>query len=356
MKETKEKEFLYNDMSERYKVINKIYFIGMTALYLMFGAYLLMRFFVGDINKTFAMANLVTVVLFMLINVIIYVRNKANAKMGQISVVLGGIELFIVGMFTDAEFVFYAVIVMLALQIPYFKSKQLGKMCLVAAVAFVAIHLYRYNQGIGVETVDSMCCALCVMLGLYVDFRMANIAQKFNEHALGSVEQQTQKVQKMFDGIVDVSKVVQEESEKSTDMVEILFDSTKQVTANMNEIVESTTTTAKNIEEQNQMTQNIQTAITQTSERSKRMVEIATNSNQSIRTNMKVMEELKLQSEQLAETNVQVNASMDRLQKKTKEVEAIAEMILGISSQTNLLALNASIERSRRPSGLRKTT
>lgn len=77
------------------------------------------------------------------------------------------------------------------------------------------------------------------------------------------------------------------------------------------------------------------------------MVEVATQSNESIQNNMKVMDDLKEQSAKIADTNHAVTQSMARLQDKTKEVENIAGMILQISSQTNLLALNASIESAR---------
>ena len=77
---------------------------------------------------------------------------------------------------------------------------------------------------------------------------------------------------------------------------------------------------------QNNMTQNIQNAISQTSERSRKMVDIATESNASIKENMKVMEELQVQSKQIAATNAQVSESMMRLRDKTKEVEEIASV------------------------------
>ncbi len=115
----------------------------------------------------------------------------------------------------------------------------------------------------------------------------------------------------------------------------------------MQEISSATNTTAKNIEEQNNMTQSIQSAIDETGERSRKMVDVATDSNENIQENLQVMEELKNQSEQIAATNHEVTESMTRLQNKTKEVEEIAGMILNISNQTNLLALNASIESAR---------
>jgi len=348
MKTTKEeKQFLYNDIGERYKAVNRIYFIAMLVMYLMFAVYLLLRALVGDINKIFAWVNLGIVVVFVIANMIMFIKNKKDEKYNLRSLILGMIEIFLVGMNTDAQFIFYAMLVLFALQIPYFKSKRFRILCIVEAVLFLLVQVFRFKKGWGLSTVDDMICVLFVLAGLYVIFRIAYITQKFNEHALGAVEQQTAQIQEMFDGILEISAVVQDEASKSTDTVEQLFDTTQTVTMSMHEIVDSANMTAHNIEEQNQMTQNIQNAIAQTGERSKKMVGIAVDSNESIQTNMKVMEELQVQSRQIAATNAEVSDSMIRLQEKTKEVEEIASMILGISSQTNLLALNASIESAR---------
>jgi len=341
------KKFRFNDIGERYKEVNRIYFIAMLVMYFMFAVYLVLRALVGDINKMFAWANLGIVVVFVIANLVMYLRNKADEKYNLRSLIMGMIEIFLVGMNTDAKFIFYAMLVLFALQIPYFKSKRFAKLCIAEAILFMLVQVFRFNKGWGLRTVDDMISILFVLAGLYVIFRIAYITQKFNEHALGAVEEQTVRIQGMFDGILEISGVVQDEAAKSTDTVEKLFDTTQTVTMSMHEIVDSANMTAQSIEAQNQMTQNIQNAITQTGERSKKMVGIATDSNESIQTNMKVMEELQIQSKQIAATNAEVSDSMIRLQEKTKEVEEIAGMILGISSQTNLLALNASIESAR---------
>ena len=318
MKETNDKKFRYNDIGERYKAVNRIYFIAMLVLYFMFAIYLVMRALMGDINKIFAWVNLGVVIVFVIANMVMYLRNKAGEKYNLRSLILGMIEIFLVGMNTDAQFIFYAMLVLFALQIPYFKSKRFGKLCIVEGVLFMLVQVFRFKKGWGLSTVDDMICILFVLAGLYVIFRIASITQQFNEHALGAVEEQTTQIQGMFDGIVDISKVVQEEAEKSTDTVGKLFETTQNVTVSMQEIVDSATMTAQSIEEQNQMTQNIQIAIAQTGERSKKMVGIATESNESIQTNMKVMEELQVQSKQIAATNAEVNEYMISLQEKTK--------------------------------------
>lgn len=347
MKETEVKKFRYNDENERYKSLNKFYFIGMNALYFMFLLYLFMRSSFGDLHKVFAYSNMAIVAVLEVINLVTYLKNKASRKYSVISVICGGIEIFLLGCNTDANFILYAIIVMLMLQIPYFMPKRVGKMSIVFGIIVIFINVFRGLKGHGVTDVDSMCCMLCVFLGLYVDWRLCHILEKFNHDALGSVAEQTTKIQTMLDGIVEGSEVVFAEAGKSTELVGNLYEQTQNVTSSMKEIVDSTQMTAENIEEQNKMTQSIQEAITQTGERSKKMVGIAMDSNESIQENLRVMQELQEQSKLIAETNAQVNEAMQRLQQKTKEVEEIAGMILGISSQTNLLALNASIESAR---------
>lgn len=347
MKETMGKVFRYTDENERYKSVNKFYFIGMNALYAMFVAYLLLRASVGSLSKMFAFANLGIVFVFEVVNLIMYLRNKACRKYGLVSVILGGVEILLLGCNTNAQFVMYATIVILALQIPYLLPKRQGKLCIVYGIGVLFINIFRSTVDYITFDVDTMCCLLCVLLGLYVDWRLCHILKKFNEDALGSMAENASKVQTLFDGIVKSSEVVFGEVDKSTDMVENLYTQTRNVTSNMQEIVDSTQMTAENIEEQNRMTQAIQEAIAETGKRSKKMVGIATESNESIHENLRVMQELQEQSRFIAQTNTQVNGAMQGLQQKTKEVADIAGMILGISNQTNLLALNASIESAR---------
>lgn len=348
MRTTKEKNrFKYNDSRERYKAVNGLYFISMLVLYVMFAAYLVLRAVMGDINQAFAWANLGIVIVFVIANLVMYLRNQSNEKYNFRSLVLGMIEIFLVGMNTNAQFIFYAVLILFAMQIPYYKTKRLKKLCFVQVILFLVIQVFRYSRGWSLQSIDDVISVLIVAAGLYIICKVGDVIQKFNEHALGAVAEQTAQIQEMFDGIVDISGVVHKEAATSTETVEKLYETTQTVTMNMQEIVDSTNMTAQSIGEQNHMTQNIQNAISQTGERSKKMVGIATASTESIHTNMEVMEALQVQSKQIADTNAQVSDSMLRLMEKTKEVEEIAGMILGISSQTNLLALNASIESAR---------
>ena len=202
-------------------------------------------------------------------------------------------------------------------------------------------------KGITALDVDAVCSFVGVLGTLFMIVRVGKITLLFNADALGSVDEEKQKQDEILQGVLEISKTVQEESDKSSSLIGKLVETTNSVTGSMQEITTASGMNANSIEEQNTMTATIQDAIEETSERSKQMVDIAMNSNESIQENMRVMDALKDQAVQITNTNHDVTAAMTKLQDKTKEVEEIAGMILNISSQTNLLALNASIESAR---------
>ena len=176
---------------------------------------------------------------------------------------------------------------------------------------------------------------------------MGKLCILFNDDAVGSAREEHDKVKKVLDDMLEVSQTVNKETAESRNIMDQLVSTTENVTSNMKEITAATNMTATSIEEQNTMTTSIQQAIEHTGEVSNAMVDIAMDSNDSIKKNIEIMTELKTQSAQIKDTNKSVTDSMSKLQEKTKEVENIADMILNISSQTNLLALNASIESAR---------
>ena len=105
---------------------------------------------------------------------------------------------------------------------------------------------------------------------------------------------------------------------KSGELIEKLVGVTESVTNSMQEISASANTTAGSIEEQSTMTNSIQDAIGVTGESSKQMVDIAMNSNESIQENIRVMEELRTQSELITNTNHEVTTAMTKLQNKQR--------------------------------------
>ena len=345
-----EKKFRYNDVTERNKRMNRFYLPISGFLWVLFLAYLWMKVTAQskqDITYGYVYLNTALILIFAIGNFVLYLKTKTSRLVCMVVTAEVALEALIIGLKTDADFVLFGMLATLALLIPYYVPALFRLFSLLYGVIGIAITAARLIAHPETATVNDMIRVLCFEVCVFILCKLSRIIKDFNDHALGAVEEQAEKQQMMLEGIATVSKTVADESDRSADLIAKLVEVTENVSVSMHEITQATNTTALNIEEQNTMTQSIQEAIEDTESRSRKMVEIATDSNESIRTNITVMEELKERSVQLSETNKQVSVAMERLMGKTKEVADIVSIILNISNQTNLLALNASIESAR---------
>lgn len=342
-----ENKYRYNQEKERYHIMNRIYLLSADALMLVLIVYLWMRSGGGGIALPTAIGNTVIILISCLVNIFIFFGDRSSRKLKTAITIELALEYLLIGVQSDVSFMNLMLVGVLAVQIPYYDKKAYRKNVISFVVVYVVVEVIRMVRRVTTANVNTICVIVITLGVFYILSEVGNISKIFSDHALGAMAEQSGKQKTMLEDIVSISRTVKEESDRTTKMVNSLVEATETVTSSMQEISSATNLTAQNIEEQNTMTQSIQNAIIQTSEGSKRMVGIATESNESIKENMRVMEELKTQSKQIADTNNEVTDAMERLQNKTKEVREIADMILNISSQTNLLALNASIESAR---------
>lgn len=342
-----ESKYRFNEEKERYYTMNRLYLVAADILMIILLLFLWIKMSEKNLAMPTAIGNTVIIIVACVINVIIFFGDKSSKKLKMAITIEMGAEFFLLGIQSDASFINLILICVLAVQVPYYDKKSYKRNVIIYAALYFVIEVIRNVKGMVEKDVNSFCAILISFGAFYVLTRIGTISKQFSDDALGSVAEQSGKQKAMLEDIVSISRTVKEESDRSTEMVNSLVEATETVTSSMQEISSATSLTARNIEEQNTMTQSIQNAIIQTSEGSKRMVGIATESNESIKENLRVMEDLKTQSKQIADTNNEVTDAMERLQNKTREVQEIADMILNISSQTNLLALNASIESAR---------
>lgn len=347
MGEKGEQRFRFNVEANRVAYLNKIYMVATCMMWALFLLYSWLKLSWNVINPIVVYINTVLVVAMVIVNFVIFLKDKGSKKVYRLVLFQAGIETIVIGALTDAQFVFFCLFVVLILLIPYYDTKTFRIASIVYALIYVAVAVIQLITGNCVNNVDYFLRMWCALLVFFVLERVGSAAKKFSDHALGAVAEQNEKQQEMYDGIVGVSRNVHENASESVDLIDELVHSTENVAFNMLEISEATALTARSIEEQNSMTQVIQEAILETGERSRQMVEIAVESNNSIQGNIEVMQELKEQAVLISNTNDEVTTSMARLQEKTKAVEEFTDIIYSISNQTKMLALNASIESAR---------
>ncbi len=340
-------KYIYNDKVERVHRMNRFGWIASILLFIVMGAYIGML--IG--NKEATMASLgwdiIVLAVMALFNAFVLWKNKTANYFKNIIAIEVGIQFAILALLTPASFLGLALLGVLMLLIPYYEGKSYRVILICYAVLYIVCQVVRGSMGMAQQNANSICQVIMTLALFIVAERVAALSGKFSEHALGAIEEQNEKQEKMMEEIIEISQTIKIQSDASTERMNQLLDSAVQTADSMKGIADSAENTAANIEVQNEMTQNIQAAIEETKVHSERMVSIATDSNEGIKKNQQVIEDLKGNSVHISETNAQVNEAMEKLQNKTKEVEEIVNMIISISNQTNLLALNASIESAR---------
>ena len=321
-------KYRYTNTSERNIRMNRFYIIASSLLAIVFLFYLWLKLINHNISPIVTYANTILIAVFCVVNVVTHLRNKATRLLKVFATIEIGIEYLLVGLQTDASFIHYALIAIFILQIPYYEKKSLKKTALGLFVLYLIVMIVQAAKGIYGQDVNAVCSTLLVFLIGIIILETGKITILFNNDAIGSSREEHNHVKEVLDNILDVSQTVHQETTKTTDLMNQLVQTTESVANSMQEISDATNMTA-------------------TSHISEQMVQIAQDSNESIRKNMAAMESLKQQSAMIKDTNHSVTDAMAKLQEKTKEVETIAGSIMAISGQTNLLALNASIESAR---------
>ena len=244
-----------------YKRMNAFYVAATSILWVMYLCYLWLKRMNSAIAAPTVYCNTVLILIFIVINIVLYCRNKGTKHLQIISAVEIGVEYLLLGVQTDAEFISYTMAGILALQIPYYDKKNFKKVSIGYFILALAVIVVRTAKGEYLTSVDDLCKAVSILLLLFVLMKVGQIAKEFSDHALGAIGDQQEKDRRIFESVVAVSKTIHEESVRSGSLVDELVKTTESVANSMREISESSNTTAGSIEEQNNMTQSIQSAI-----------------------------------------------------------------------------------------------
>ena len=113
------------------------------------------------------------------------------------------------------------------------------------------------------------------------------------------------------------------------------------------DIADSTESTAEAIQKQASMCVEIQGNTDSAESGIKAMIDASRQTDKTVKQGADVVEELKEQANNVAEASNVTVSVIQSLTAKVEEVKSFVESIINISNQTNLLALNASIEAAR---------
>jgi len=343
-----EKQYLYKDEEMRLKRSNRLVLIATVVLCLVISLYLVLRMVWRETDRPMLpqIANWINM-LVLILNIVTYKSKKLRKKFRMTNAISLGIVFIAVVFMTDATFVFWLLAGVFLTSLTYFDWKYSKKLAIFYWITYICSVMYRHTTEIETKTADNYALFVVIIAIIALAAMVSKVMNIYMSDITGYMAYRQAIQEDMLKDVLATSKVVKEETDRSSDATAQLYDSAETIHRSMQEIADATELTAESVQDQNVMTQEIQSSIEGTAKRSSEMVSVAEDSNTAIQENVQTIEGLKQQAGEIAVTNEQVNAAMQKLQQKTQEVEEIAGMIFRISSQTNLLALNASIESAR---------
>lgn len=173
------------------------------------------------------------------------------------------------------------------------------------------------------------------------------LLQKFNDENMSSIQAAAKEQKNISDNMVLVADNISAHFVKAKDMLEVLSNSVQSNNFAMNNIAESTESTADAIQKQAVMCAEINDNTDIAEQETIKMIEASNRTKINVTEGADLVRGLKEQAENVGEASKVTVESTKQLTIKVDEVKNIVGAILNISSQTNLLALNASIEAAR---------
>lgn len=347
--EKEQQEFLYADKREQIREANRFLTIGVTLFYLFLQGIVVFACYRGVRTVTYTATLFGLIMISFLATLYFYLKNKSDVKTRYVALVgLLIITFFISNAFEEYYMRFMAAIPLVANMLFFDKKFSAISSSLMVGVNVVVVAIKGAN-GVyaGDQLADQILATLGIALMLVLAHRTVSVSTMFNRDTFQSLQAKEAVQKNMLDDVIAVANKVRKGTENAVNIVTELNNSTEVVNGAMKDISDSTLSTAENIQVQTEMTKNIQDSLGVTIERSEKMVTVARQSEELNAKSVKIMGDLRKQSEVISETNSEVAESMKKLQERTSAVRSIADTIFSISSQTNLLALNASIESAR---------
>ena len=228
-----ENKFRYNDEAERYRKMNLLLYIAVLAAWTGYVAYLWLRFAIGKMVFGMSLINTLVIVTCMIVNTLILFKDRATPKLKFVINVEYGIMFLVLALQTDAQFINILLLGVLAVQIPYYDAKNYRITFFSYFALYVVGLIAQGAKNMLTLNVDTVCTIYVTLGVLYVLGRVGGITKMFSDHALGTVLEQSEKQKQNMEGIISISQTVQEESGKSSEMVDELVESTKMVTQSM---------------------------------------------------------------------------------------------------------------------------
>lgn len=275
--------------------------------------------------------------------IIFYQKYKGRRKCGAL-LCISYTTIFLIMLFTSSTLSTYTYGFPLMLGCFAYLNTRITVTENIIAGASIIVHSLFLGLT-GRAEMDEVIIAIIIMSMCAASSSFASIhLQKYVEETAVVLQEKADENEKTATRILDVTKGINENFVLANNMYSSVEDAMEANNISVQNIADSTESTAEAIQSQADLCVSISSNI-ETMENSLHQFGSATKkADEAVEKGTHTIHSLKEQTEQVNKTSNQMSKSMEEITTQAEGVKEILTTILGISAQTNLLALNASIE------------
>ena len=215
------------------------------------------------------------------------------------------------------------------------------------ALVAIIVHLVRCFLGGGSDLRNNVIGLFVLLLTAYACNSAERLLERFFKENLAEIQNASDNQKDSNKKMIIVAENISKHFGEAMDMLDGLQESINVSHSSIQEIADSTESTAEAIQKQAVMCSNIQGNTDAAEAGIHQMIEAAHETDATVKSGAQVVLELKEQAQNVEEaSNITVQV-IQSLTSKVEDVQSFVGSIIEISNQTNLLALNASIEAAR---------
>lgn len=195
----------------------------------------------------------------------------------------------------------------------------------------------------GIANVVTIALVICIAASAWA----INSLIQFDKENREEIEKEAKHREEVANAVADMVKKLDDTFQKSMDELDNINGYMGSAHDAMDSMAGSSEDTARAVNQQADMTTQIQSRLEETNEVAVQVMDTTESLKDVVVNGKKLADELQEQSILVDENTAKISKTVEMLVENVQKVSGITESILAISSQTNLLALNASIEAAR---------